>query len=134
MISEHASENLAANKRESLRETITCHPEGVGATAGVIASFALPIYSVAWKVSICDTGWSAGFAIVLIFIAVTALVGTTVGLVGGFAGRRLGDLLKRYTLLSEPHLIGSIVGGGLATVAGLLVSLLPAFMFAFPDC
>jgi hypothetical protein len=116
--------------RRKLANLIIRHPVRFAAFSGAIASLVPPVWVLWQLVSPCDSGWSefstAAGGVMPPFMA----IGAGAGALGGVIGVQVGRFLEKMTRASNPHLIGSIAGGVLGAIAGLVVNIIPSFMLA----
>ena len=119
---------------KTLIERYAQRPVTVAALCGSAASVILPFLTVIWKIDLCSYGPGEDFSGVFICILPFVTFGAAVGAIIGLIGKAFSRLLQNKTSIVRHQLIGTVSACVLATIAGLIISAVPAFMFAFPDC
>lgn len=110
------------------------YPIWVAVAVGGIFSAILPAVVIIWRIDACSYGLNQNYSGVFVCLPPFVIFGMVVGAVIGIICRWLARLLQAKSNISHLSLISSITAGFLAAAAALIISLIPAFMFAFPDC
>ncbi len=106
----------------------------IAAVAGGAFSAILPAVVIIWRIDACGYGINHDYSSVFVCLPPFVITGAVAGAFIGGICRWLARLVQTKSDIAHLPLISSIIAGILAVVVGLSISLIPAFMFAFPDC
>jgi hypothetical protein len=119
-----------SNNKKGLVKSFKKNPAIAAALVGAVFSAILPLIVVIWKIDLCNIGPGDDISGVFVCIPPFMALGAAIGAVfGAFV-----NLLRKRTNNTNPGSIGTVIACVLAAIASVLISTVPAFMLAFPDC
>jgi len=127
--SQHA---LAQSPKEN--SFIAHHPIIFAAIIGSMVSLILPVVSTVWKIRLCNYGWETDYLGILICLPLAMTLAAGIAAVCGLAAGGIGRLILKNTAVKNPSFSASLITALLGAIAGFLISTIPAFIVAFPDC
>ena len=110
------------------------HRVSISIIVGAVSILLLPVYVVAWKVSLCNMGRDDDFSGLLVILPATMAVGIFVGVSMGRRCPTVAGRLRRRARIRYPDFVAAIVVSTFTVIVCLVLSTIPSFILWFPDC